>query len=75
LVSLRSTFERGGTSAVRYLEEGEDAPEDAMVVWSNTEVPPPLRCRVFPENYYVLPHDGMTEDQVRNEFSQLWREE
>ena len=60
-----------GTAPLRWVEAGEDVPEGSMVVWDCEDVPCPSRCRVYPEDA-VMPLQGLTEDEVKEQFPQLW---
>ena len=63
-----------GTAPLGWVEEGEDVPEGAMVVWDSEGVPCPSRCRVYPEDM-LTPLQGLTEDEAREQFPQVWEED
>ncbi len=61
-----------GTAPLRWVEE--ETPEGALVAWDSEDVPCPSRCRVYPEGAFE-PQQGLTEDEVRERFPQLWEED
>lgn len=62
-----------GTAPLRYLD-GEESDGTYMVAWASEDVPCPLSCRTYPEDCLVPPQ-WMTEEEAREQFPYLFREE